>query len=762
MKKLLSLLLSLVLLLSMASGVAARAEEPGTSPAIQKPVYITIVDELEEPVSGASVQVLDAAGKVVDSWTSAQEAHTAFLPEGEYTLRLTAVPEGYAIDRAETGITVTLAEAERRDDFVGECFYDHSHPDVCSVATHIGLETYAVHDAEGSVTAFCFNQNYDNPDAGSRYRRLVGTPELLYSLAQNKSDEITPQELYDHVLAIIYHSQELGEEYGLDDVMTRYLTNMALKNYTDPTCFNTYDDDGNSMLARDEDGRPIRDENGNYVFNPGGTVLGSMVHHAAMDNGGADFPLDYREVYQELISYSDHPEDYYLYIYYPEDFQPGNTDSYQCLMSVFQVEPVRATLSVRTSMTVEITKQWNDGENQDGLRPDADTFAESITLLADGKDVTRDYLESRTVTDQGDGSYILSFSGLPKYSDGKEIAYTLREKEIPGYTADKTEAAPGETITNTHKPESTRMNVMKTWDDDSDRDGLRPTEIRVTLLANGETVRTVTLSQANRWAYVFMDLPVYREGKKIEYSLKEEPVEGYEPSVRDAVITNTHAPETTRVEVSKIWDDDNNRDGIRPESVTVNLLADGQIVQTATVTAGEKGDWSYCFEDLPKYRDRGVEIVYTVSEEPVTGYTAQVEGFTITNLHEPELIELPVVKTWIDSNNKAGRRPTQITVHLFANLEEIEKVTIKPDDKGNWGYTFQNMPKYSNGKEIRYTLTEDKVAGYFTSIDGLHIRNSTTPITGDSSTPGLWLGLLGVSVLALGGIGVFFLRKRRQ
>ena len=95
----------------------------------------------------------------------------------------------------------------------------------------------------------------------------------------------------------------------------------------------------------------------------------------------------------------------------------------------------------------------------------------------------------------------------------------------------------------------------------------------------------------------------------------------------------------------------------------------------------------------------------------------------------------------------------------------IDTVTIRADANGNWGYTFQDLPKYANGKEIKYTVTEDSVKGYYTSItmnkDGSYmIRNSTTPLTGDDSHTGLWIGLMTLSVLGLSGVAYLLLRSK--
>ena len=58
-------------------------------------------------------------------------------------------------------------------------------------------------------------------------------------------------------------------------------------------------------------------------------------------------------------------------------------------------------------------------------------------------------------------------------------------------------------------------------------------------------------------------------------------VKGYTSTVDDSnkgnvVITNSRTPEVTEVAVKKIWDDADNKDGLRPEKITVRLLADGQ------------------------------------------------------------------------------------------------------------------------------------------------------------------------------------------
>ncbi|RRQ91184.1 hypothetical protein CUR52_15975 [Enterococcus faecalis] len=66
--------------------------------------------------------------------------------------------------------------------------------------------------------------------------------------------------------------------------------------------------------------------------------------------------------------------------------------------------------------------------------------------------------------------------------------------------------------------------------------------------------------------------------------------------------------------------------------MTVNLLADGEQVDSKEVTANE--DWMYAFTNLPKFKD-GKEIVYTVTENQVPDYNTEITGYDITNTYTP-------------------------------------------------------------------------------------------------------------------------------
>ena len=115
------------------------------------------------------------------------------------------------------------------------------------------------------------------------------------------------------------------------------------------------------------------------------------------------------------------------------------------------------------------------------------------------------------------------------------------------------------------------------------------------------------------------------------------------PEVECEVVEKEIVPETVNVSGSKTWVDNDNQDGKRPESITIVLFAGSNPIAMKTVTAAD--GWAWTFENLPKFED-GEAIYYSVSETPVEGYTARVEGYNIVNTLIPEepIPEEPIVE----------------------------------------------------------------------------------------------------------------------
>lgn len=89
-------------------------------------------------------------------------------------------------------------------------------------------------------------------------------------------------------------------------------------------------------------------------------------------------------------------------------------------------------------------------------------------------------------------------------------------------------------------------------------------------------------------------------------------------------LTNTKTDETVIVKGTKTWDDKENAYGIRPDSIEISLYADGEDTGL-DATASEETEWTYEFEEQPKYDEDGHEIEYSIKETPVKGYTVSYE-----------------------------------------------------------------------------------------------------------------------------------------
>ena len=409
---------------------------------------------------------------------------------------------------------------------------------------------------------------------------------------------------------------------------------------------------------------------------------------------------------------------------------------------------------------IPVKKIWIDDDDRDGLRP-KNGLEVTITGRV-GTTIVPGASQTITLKDT-DGEWDGEFTNLPIFYKGDLISYSIEEENVPGYSvvqeSTNTEnESEGFRITNKHDPVKIKISGTKEWDDDKNRDDARPESITINLLKNGQPFKSVEVKPQNDdWSFSFEDLYKCENGSAITYTLTEETVDGYSSTIGKVTedtevmnnykvnVTNTHTPETITYKITKSWDDLDNNDGIRPGSITVRLKADG--VEVDSQVLSEANGWTYTFENLPKYKTGsvGVLIQYTIVEDEVAGYevdftdivsdrsTKKIEN-TITNKHElipyDETGKIMVKKIWKDRDNKFNTRPSSITIHLFADGVEIDKAILNASN--NWTYTFTGLNKYKEGAvgvEVVYTITEDSVKGYNSSIDGFVVTNTMNPPT---------------------------------
>lgn len=390
---------------------------------------------------------------------------------------------------------------------------------------------------------------------------------------------------------------------------------------------------------------------------------------------------------------------------------------------------------------MHLTKVWKDGGNAGGHRPAVDDFVKALTLTSSA-DINLSGIEPHAV-DNGDGTYTVSYLGLPKYKGNADnpITYTLAEGDIDHYAATGHTSIQGGgdvvrgTITNT-STETVDVSGTKTWDDDGDRDGMRPRSITVNLVRDGAKVdsRDVTADASGTWSYSFTGLPKFAsaDGHEYVYSVTEDAVANYATSIDGTSITNSCTPGRTSITVTKAWADANDQDGIRPASVKVQLYADGR-PSGDPVELSAANQWAHTWTDL-FLKENGKDVAYTVKEvEAPDGYVATIagdaaSGFTVTNAHEPETVSVPVSKRWVGGEGPAA------TVRLLADGRDTGRVlTLTSAD--SWRGSFDGLPKFRDGNQVAYTISEDAIAGYASQVSGDAATGFTVTNTKDE-TPG--------------------------
>ena len=195
--------------------------------------------------------------------------------------------------------------------------------------------------------------------------------------------------------------------------------------------------------------------------------------------------------------------------------------------------------------------------------------------------------------------------------------------------------------------------------------------------------------------------------------------------------------ETVDINVNKIWVDP---EGTEHPKVTINLLKNGEKIDSKVLVNGET---KVTFSGLDKNHE------YSVTEDEVEGYTATIvnptkeNGYTcnITNTINQETVSVSGTKTWVDPE---GTEHPKVTINLLKNGKEVAEVVLK---NGETAYKFEDLEKYSytynedgSVKAVtinNYSVTEDAVEGYTSTIDGYNITNTIDqvyiPISGSKT-----------------------------
>ncbi len=290
------------------------------------------------------------------------------------------------------------------------------------------------------------------------------------------------------------------------------------------------------------------------------------------------------------------------------------------------------------------------------------------------------------------------------------------------------------------------ITLKKQWYGDNAAD--RPDSIRVSVILADGTEKQYVLKALENWQLVTDIEPgMLADDDREQFlsSFKESVPKGYKEygsfwnaGTNTYIFRNVSETEA-EVSVEKIWEDKNNSDGIRPDSVTVGLYGNEQLIKTVVLPT-ESGEWRYTETGLPVAEDTGMVIDYTWKEELSGTEENASEAYLsltekdkenpsetkITNFHEVKSVDLSVQKCWEDEEDRQNIRPDSVTVQLLADgiavkfkkteqglvYDEMQDPssadTILLTAENDWRETVAELPVRKGDQEIDYTWKELK------------------------------------------------------
>ncbi|WP_427813678.1 Cna B-type domain-containing protein [Enterococcus sp. 22-H-5-01] len=417
----------------------------------------------------------------------------------------------------------------------------------------------------------------------------------------------------------------------------------------------------------------------------------------------------------------------------------------------YVIPTIQMTNRVKTNMYFE--KEWIGTDNI--------KLPAKLILTLEGK--TADAAEAEikeTIELTAENGWQARRTDLP-YTDvqGNKYEYTVTEEFVgsAGYDSsiDKVltveDGFPHYTFNLKNTLITVDLEGTKTWDDQENQYATRQ-PIKVQLLQNNEeygkpidvTSSNENPENKNQWTYQFTNLPKADEnGNDYVYTVKE--VAFSDNYTSEVVQENDQASMNLKntlvvrdFTATKIWEDNGNKYGIRPDNLVVTLvsrldsqdeyqvvLKNGQAV-TATMEKdpANADQYRYTFSDLPRYDAKGKTIDYAIRETQVAGYEGKNDQKELTNRLLTK--EITGTKHWNDTNNFYGLRPEYLELELmikmadgqFKPFKEVfvdaaDTVKTTQEITGNttasrWDYRFTDLPTVTpDGNEAIYGVKEN-------------------------------------------------------
>ena len=168
---------------------------------------------------------------------------------------------------------------------------------------------------------------------------------------------------------------------------------------------------------------------------------------------------------------------------------------------------------------------------------------------------------------------------------------------------------------------------------------------------------------------------------------------------------------TTKGKLQIVKQDSETGAGLAGAKFEIKDLDDNTTQTLVTGADGTAVTPNVVFEANYEVKEIEAPFGYKLNNTVYTIQTSVSEDNIVTVKDEPITRDIKVSKTWV------GNTGTQAVMHLYAdNVDTGKSVTL--DTSNNWEYTFTGLRKYNGNQEIQYSIKEDEMNFYMTSITG--------------------------------------------
>lgn len=168
---------------------------------------------------------------------------------------------------------------------------------------------------------------------------------------------------------------------------------------------------------------------------------------------------------------------------------------------------------------------------------------------------------------------------------------------------------------------------------------------------------------------------------------------------------------TTKGKLKIVKQDSETGAGLAGAKFEIKDLDDNTTQTLVTGADGTAVTPNVVFEANYEVKEIEAPFGYKLNNTVYTIQTSVSKDNIVTVKDEPITRDVKVSKTWV------GNTGAQAVMHLYAdNVDTGKSVTL--DTSNNWEYTFTGLRKYNGNQEIQYSIKEDEMNFYMTSVTG--------------------------------------------